>query len=196
MRADEDFEYVSLCKKGDLEAFEALVQKYQKRMLNIALRMTGSYEEACDIVQEVFVSVYRNIGGFEGRAKFSTWIHAIVMNLSRNRLKQMKARLSQEPFSLDDPLPAEDGPLRTEPVSGEVSALERLEKKELQGLVQRCVSALDGEFREVIILRDMQGFSYEEIHDMLKIPQGTVKSRLSRAREAVKDCLKRAMGEL
>jgi len=194
--ADEDYELVSLCKRGEVDAFEALVKRHQKRMLNIAYRMVGNYEDACEIVQDAFVSAYRNIRSFKGKAKFSTWLYTIVINLSKNRLKHLRGQLCYEQSSLDDPLPTSDGEILSEATSNEPSALERLEKSDIQQKVQGCINALDAEFKEVIILRDMQGFTYDEISDMLKIPKGTVKSRLFRAREALKDCLKKVMGDL
>ncbi len=193
---DEDYEFVSLCKKGDVDAFEVLVKKHQKRMLNIAYRMIGNYEEACDIVQDAFVSAYRNIKGFRGRAKFSTWLHTIVINLSKNRLKQLMAQLHREKFSIDNPVLTNNGQIRREFASSEPSAFEGLEKKDIERKVQECINSLDEEFREVLILRDIQGFSYEEINNVLEIPEGTVKSRLFRAREAIKDCLKKVIGDL
>jgi RNA polymerase sigma-70 factor (ECF subfamily) len=193
---DADHGLVSLCKKGDVDAFEVLVIKHQKRMLNIAYRMIGNYEEACDIVQDAFVSAYRSMKGFKGKAKFSTWLCTIVMNLSKNRLKQLKTQLHREKFSIDNPLLTNDGQIKVEPASSEPSALEKLEKRDVQQKVQGCINSLDDEFREVLILRDIQGFSYDEISDLLKSPEGTVKSRLFRAREAVKDCLKKVIGDL
>jgi len=193
---DADYGLVSLCKKGDVGAFEVLVIKHQKRMLNIAYRMIGNYEEACDIVQDAFVSAYRSMKGFKGKAKFSTWLCTIVMNLSKNRLKQLKTQLNREKFSIDNPLLTNNGQIKVEPASSEPSALEKLEKRDVQQKVQGCINSLDDEFREVLILRDIQGFSYDEISDLLKAPEGTVKSRLFRAREAVKDCLKKVIGEL
>ena len=193
---DADYGLVSLCKKGDVDAFEVLVIKHQKRMLNIAYRMIGNYEEACDIVQDAFVSAYRSMKGFKGKAKFSTWLCTIVMNLSKNRLKQLKTQLNREKFSIDNPLLTNNGQIKVEPASSEPSALEKLEKRDVQQKVQGCINSLDDEFREVLILRDIQGFSYDEISDFLKAPEGTVKSRLFRAREAVKDCLKKVIGDL
>jgi len=187
---------VSLCKKGDVDAFEALVKKHQKAMFNIAYRMMGSYEEASDVVQDAFISAFRGIKGFKGRAKFSTWLSAIVMNLSKNRLKQLRARVHHEKYSIDNPLPMNERRAQREPASGEPSPLERLEKKDIQQKVQDCIGSLDDEFRAVLVLRDIRGFSYDEIGDVLKVPEGTVKSRLFRAREAVKDCLKMVMGDL
>jgi RNA polymerase sigma-70 factor (ECF subfamily) len=193
---DEDAEIVSFCKKGNVDAFEELVRKHQKKMLNIAFRMIGNYEDACEIVQDAFVSAYKAIRHFEEKARFTTWLYTIVVNLSRNRLNQLKIKNSREAFSMDDPVPTDSGELAVELASSEPSVLEKLEKRDVQQKVQECINALDNEFREVIILRDMQGFSYEEISDILKMPDGTVKSRLFRAREMLRDCLKRVMGDL
>ncbi|OHE60921.1 MAG: hypothetical protein A2Z47_04210 [Thermodesulfovibrio sp. RBG_19FT_COMBO_42_12] len=193
---DNDYETVSLCKKGDVNAFEALVKKHQKRMLNIAYRMIGNYEDACETVQDAFVSAYRNIKYFEEKARFSTWLYTIVVNLSRNRLKQLKIRSNREVFSLNDPVLTDDSRIRIDPASGEPSILQKLEKKEIRQKVQECINSLDGEFKEALILRDIQGFSYSEISDMLKIAEGTVKSRLFRARDALRKCLKGVSGDL
>ena len=193
---DEDYELVSSCKEGDVDAFEVLVKKHQRRMLNIAYRMIGNYEDACEIVQDAFVSAYRNLKGFKGKSKFSTWLYTIVMNLSKNRLKQLKTQLHREKFSMDNPILTNDGQIKVEPASSEPSVLEKLEKRDVQQKVQGCINSLDDEFRDVLILRDIQGFSYGEISDLLKAPEGTVKSRLFRAREAVKDCLKNVIGDL
>lgn len=196
MAAYEDAELVSSCKVGNIDAFEALVKKYQKKMLNIAYRMIGNYEDACDIVQDTFVSAYKSIKNFEERANFSTWLSAIVINLSRNRLKQMKIQNNREAYSIDNPVLTDEGQINLEPMSNEPSILKNLELKDTQQKVQRCINSLDNEFKEVLVLRDIQGFSYDEISDMLKIPEGTVKSRISRARYAFKDCLKKVIGEL
>jgi len=193
---DEDAKLVSLCKKGNVDAYEVLVKKYQQKMFNIAYRMIGNYQDACDVVQEVFISAYKAIRHFEGKARFSTWLHRIVINLSKNRLNQMKVQDSHEVFSIDDPVHTDNGSLNAEPTSDEPSILERLEKRDVQQKVQGCINSLDNEFKEVIILRDIQGFSYDEISDMLKMPEGTVKSRIFRARELLRDCLKRVMGDL
>ena len=194
--ADEDHELVSLCKKGDARAFEALVEKYQKKMLNTAYRMTGSYEEACEVVQDAFLSAYRAMGKFRGGSRFSTWLYSIVINLSKNRLKQMKSRLHWMAASIDNPAMAGDGQIQTDPPAQDTPILEQMEKSEVQAKVQGCIDDLDPEYREVLVLRDVQGFSYGEIGDILGIPEGTVKSRLFRGRETMKDCLKKSLGDL
>lgn len=194
-RHDDDMAVLSRCRQGDPDAFEALVEKYQKQMLNIACRMTGSYEDACEVVQDAFVAAYRGLGDFGGRSRFSTWLVAIVMNLSRNRIRQMHGRNYQEGISLDDPVDTQGGNMRPEAASPHPDQLEELEEREEQERIQGCIKALDPDFREIIVLRDLQGFSYQEICGMLKIPEGTVKSRLSRARDAVKNCLKKVLGD-
>ena len=192
---DDDLEYVSLCKKGDADAFEVLVRRHEKRMFNIAYRVIGNYDEAGEVVQDAFIAAYKNIKGFKGEARFTTWLYAICINLSRNRLKRLKTRHYREGRSLDDPIMTPDGELLADPPSSEPSALDKLEARDVQQKVQLCINALDAEFREVIVLRDLQGFSYEEISAMLKKPVGTVKSRLFRAREAMRACLQDFMGD-
>ena len=193
---DDDAALVSASAKGDVGAFEQLVARHQKRMLNVAYRLTDDYDEACEVVQDAFVSAYKNIKTFRGQAKFTTWLTAITVNLSKNRLKQMRSRQGHIAFSLDDPVQTDEGLMTIDPPSKEPSVLSVLEKRDFRDRVQECIKALDPAFREVLVLRDMQDFSYEEIGSMLKAREGTVKSRLFRAREAIKDCLKKAVGEL
>jgi len=193
---DEDHEFVSLSKKGNADAFEVLVRKHQKRMFNLAFRMIGNYEEACEIVQDAFISAYKGIKHFEEKARFSTWLCKIVINLSRNCLNKLSVQSHREELSLDDPVFLDDSRIAKSPASDEPSVLERLEKKDIQQKVQGCIESLESDFREVVILRDIQGFSYEEIGDMLNIPQGTVKSRIFRARSVLRECLKEVQGVL
>jgi RNA polymerase sigma-70 factor (ECF subfamily) len=194
--SDDDAALVSSAQTGDLHAFEQLVTKHQKKMLNIAYRLIGDYDDACEVVQDAFVSAHKNIRMFRGDAKFTTWLTTITLNLSKNRLKQVRSRQGHEAFSLNDPIQTDDGMMTMDPPSKEPSVLDKMEKRDIQTRVQDCINALDPDFREVIILRDVQEFSYKEIGSMLKVREGTVKSRLFRARDMVKDCLKRLMGEL
>jgi RNA polymerase sigma-70 factor (ECF subfamily) len=193
---DDDAALVASSQTGNLDAFELLVNRHQKRMLNISFRLTGDYDEACEVVQDAFMSAYKNIKTFRGQAKFTTWLTAITLNLAKNRLKQMKSRQGHAAFSLDDPIRTDDGQMATDPPSNEPSVLDRLVKRDVRNQVQECIEALEQDFREVLVLRDMQDFSYEEIGSMLKMREGTVKSRLFRAREAIKDCLKKAFDTL
>ena len=193
---DDDYEIILRCQKGEVDAFEEIVKKYQKKMFNISYRITGDYNDSAEVVQDAFVSAYKSIRSFQGKSKFSTWLYAIVINLSRNRLKQVRTRAYHEEVSIDDPVESVNGQIKTEPASGDLSALERLEKREINQKVQDCINSLESDFREVVVLRDIQGFSYQEIVALLKIAEGTVKSRLYRAREALRDCLKMAIGDL
>jgi len=192
----DDATLAQACRKGDLAAFECLVERHQRMMINVAFRMTGVYEDACDIVQDAFIAAWRKIGDFRAEAKFSTWLTAIVINLSRNRLQQMQQRERREAYSLNAPLPGSDCDRVPDPPSGARSVLEQLEEAELRRHLQHCIDALSPEFREVLVLRDMQELSYDEVGGALKLREGTVKSRLFRARDAVKECLKKAVGTI
>lgn len=194
--ADDDAALIASARQGDLSAFEALVAKHQKRMLNTAFRIIGDYEDACEVTQDAFVSAYKNLKGFRAEAKFSTWLTTITVNLSKNRLKRVIIRQKREPMSLDAPILTDDGEVMPDPPSKEPSVLDRMEKQDVKKKVQDCIKALEPDFREVLVLRDLQDFSYEEIGGMLKVAAGTVKSRLFRARESVKECLKKAIGSL
>ena len=193
---DPDYDAISRCLNGEDEAFGEILSKYQKRAFNMTYQMVGDYNEAVEVVQDAFISVYKNIRQFKGKSKFSTWFYTIVMNTSRNRLKQMKTRASREKYSIDDPIETDEGQIAIEPASTNPSALERLESHEVQKGVQRCINMLEDEFREAIMLRDIQGFSYDEIRDTLNIAIGTVRSRIHRARLSIKDCMKKLIGEL
>jgi RNA polymerase sigma-70 factor, ECF subfamily len=193
---DEDLQYVLLCQKGETEAFEVLVERHQKKMLNIAFRMTGNYDEACDITQEAFVAAYKSIKTFKAEAKFSTWLYRIVVNYSKNRLKQMSVLNKREGLCIDDPEEKRQEATINPSFVNHDHPGTQIEAREREYHVRKCITSLDDEYREVLVLRDIQGFSYDEIRDILKIPDGTVKSRLSRARNALKDCLIKVMGDL
>ncbi len=192
---NEERELIALCRKGDVDAFEILVKNHQKKMFNIAFRITGSMEDASEVIQDAFVSAYKNLKRFEERSRFSTWIYAITVNTARNRLTQIRARSRHETDSLDDPSSVDEKMTKWQPASDDPSALDTLIKRDQQKSVQECLNRLEQDFREVIVLRDIQGFSYEEISVMLSIAAGTVKSRIFRAREAIKDCLKKLLGD-
>jgi RNA polymerase sigma-70 factor, ECF subfamily len=193
---DEDLEYVILCQRGETDAFEVLVERHQKKMLNIACRMMGDYDEACDVTQEAFVSAYKSIKKFKAEAKFSTWLYRIVVNYSKNRLKQLSGLSKREGVSFDDNTEKRAEEILNQSLINSANPGTQMETREREAHVQKCISSLDEEYREVLVLRDIQGFSYDEIKDILRIPDGTVKSRLSRARNALKDCLTKVIGDL
>lgn len=192
---DDDAGFVARCRRGETEAFAVLVRRHQKRMLNIAYRMIGDYDEACDAVQEAFLSAWRAIGKFRGDARFSTWLCGIVLNEARDRLARRAVRARSEGV-----LPAQSAASDREGPSaafccGQASPAEAVERRERDAQVQQCIGALDPEHREVLVLRDIQGYSYDEIGAMLKLSEGTVKSRLFRARGALKENLLKILGD-
>jgi RNA polymerase sigma-70 factor (ECF subfamily) len=194
--ADDDLEYVTACRRGDTEAFSVLVGRHSKKMLNIAYRMLGDYDESCDVTQEAFLSAFRAIGKFKEDARFSTWLYRIVVNYTKNRLKQRQSLSRHEGASQDETADGQGICTACLAATDGGHPGELLERRELEAQVQKCISALAEDYREVLVMRDIQGFSYEEIQDVLRIPDGTVKSRLSRARLAMKDCLKKIIGDL
>jgi len=190
----DDSALAEASRKGDTAAFETLVRRHQRLLLNVAFHMTGVYEDACDIVQDAFISAWRKIGDFRGEAKFSTWMTAIVINLSRNRLQEMQKNERRNAYSLDAPPGNDERDKKPDPISETKSALQQMEETELRQVVQHCIEKLSPEFREVLVLRDMQDMPYDEVGTALKLRDGTVKSRLFRARDSVKDCIRRAVG--
>jgi RNA polymerase sigma-70 factor, ECF subfamily len=193
---DEDAALVTAWRRGELSSFEALVRKYQKRMLNIAFRITDDYEDACEVTQDAFVAAYKGIDSFRGAARFSTWLTSITLNLSRNRHQQTEAKRRKEVHSNEGLTGGGNSAFTPERPSPGPSALEQLERRVVHERLLQCIKALSIEFREAIVLRDLQDYSYGEICAILNIREGTVKSRLFRARDLVKDCLKRGLGEI
>lgn len=189
----DDTVWVRRCQNGEVEAFAVLVERHQQKMFNIAYRMLGDYGDAGDVVQESFLRAYRSIDRFRGEARFSTWLTRIVINQAHNRLKHTTTRARREVSS--DPIALVDiGGVSGTP-SAEDALIERLDKEASDRRIQECLDALDEEQRTVLVLRDIQGFSYEEIGATLELPDGTVKSRLFRARNTLKGMLLKVLGE-
>jgi RNA polymerase sigma-70 factor (ECF subfamily) len=189
----DDGELVAAFRTGDLDAFEVLVRRHQKAMLNVAYRMLGNYDEACEVAQDAFVAAYKGLANFRGEARFTTWLTTITLNQARNRIEHLASRRRHEAYSLDAPRRGAEGDELDppqDPPSDAPSALDLLEAQAVRKRVEKCIDALPPDFREVLVLRDLRDHSYEEIGTMLNVREGTVKSRLFRAREGVKDCLK------
>lgn len=171
-----DEELIERFQKGDLYAFDLIVKRYKDQLLNFVYRFVGNQEEAEDIVQETFLRVYRKRKAYKRIAKFSTWIYTIAGNLSRTELRRRKRR---KLFSVSD-LGFED---KDYEISDEVYNPESQVDGMLQEeIIQREINNLSPKFRQVIILRDVQELSYEEISKIIKVPIGTVKSRVNRGR--------------
>jgi RNA polymerase sigma-70 factor (ECF subfamily) len=177
-------------KQRDEQAFNEIVRLHGDKVFSLVYRMIGSRAEAEDIAQEVFVTVFKTIEGFRGEAKFSTWLLRIAANQCKNRIKYL-ARRATDPGGLDDSGDVAASP-HAAPLSGQIDGPDVLmEAAELEGLMQRAIGELDEEHRLLVVLRDVEEMSYQEIGEITSLPEGTIKSRLHRARMAIKEWLDR-----
>ena len=183
---------IERCKTGDEKAFAEIVTHYQKKVFNLSYRMLGNFEEAKDIAQEVFISVFKSIKDLKEEIKFDAWLTQITLNHCRNRWKYLKRRQYFNSDSLDDPVETEDGTMPREIDDPSDNPETLYEKKMIQQFIQKGLLKLKEEQRGLLVLRDLQGFSYEEIGDMLGLPEGTIKSKLHRARMDLKEVLERS----
>ncbi|OGP92920.1 MAG: hypothetical protein A2156_10200 [Deltaproteobacteria bacterium RBG_16_48_10] len=184
-------EVIEGCKAGDRKAFEKMVLFYQKRVFNYAYRMLGHMEEAKELAQEVFVSVFESIQGLREEAKFEAWLRQIILNQCRNRWKYLKRRHYFNMDSIDDPIETEEGEVAKPFFDPSDNPGAIYEKKMVQEWIQRGLLRLKEDQRELVVLRDLQGLSYEEMGKLLNLPEGTVKSRLHRARMDLKEILEK-----
>ena len=170
---------VQQAKAGDRNAFAALVSAYEGKIYNLALRYLGNREDAMDASQEVFLRVFRFLPGFQEESGFSTWIYRIGVNVCKDMLVKRNKR---NELSLE--LPDDEDDYRTVEVSDERYDPQAIvEQSDLRESLASAIAELPQQQREMIVLRDIQGLSYEEIGQVLCLESGTVKSRLSRARE-------------
>ena len=173
---------IERCRTGDAASFTPLVRMYQDRVYNLCFRMCGAHAEAEDFAQEAFVRAYQSIDRFDGRARFYTWLFRIAVNLVISR-RRRTARVRMQPLDGDG-----DGRAWTAGAvdGGPVAAACENER---HMLVHAALAELDEEQRCIITLRDLESLSYDEIADILNVPAGTVKSRLHRARMALREKL-------
>jgi RNA polymerase sigma-70 factor (ECF subfamily) len=185
----DDLRLVERAQNRDGEAFQTLVLRYQDRVYNTAFRLTGDRTLAEDLTQEVFFKAYKALKKFKGKSSFSTWLYRITVNACTSEWRKAGAqkRGKEIPF----PTAGEDGEGRQwEPASEGGNPGEQAERSERNLLVQKAIEELEGDYRTVVVLRDIEGFSYEEIADIIERPVGTVRSRLHRARMELKEKLK------
>lgn len=177
---------IQLAKEGDLNAFNRLVLAYQELALNQAYRLIDDLDAAEDATQEAFISAYRNLSSFRG-GSFRAWILRIVTNACYDELRRRKRR----PTTPLEPLDAEEEEVESPHWLADPDALpeEKAELAELNEVIQECLNGLPEDFKAVVVLVDLQGFDYTETAAALGKPVGTVKSRLSRARLRLRDCL-------
>jgi RNA polymerase sigma-70 factor (ECF subfamily) len=181
-QALDDNQLVTSYLDGAALAFDVLVERYQARLLNFVYRTVGDRERAEDLVQEVFIRVYRHLARFDQSKKFSTWIYTIASNLAKNELRN-RARNPLVYFqTMTSGWEDEDRPLEFEDSSARPD--DAFERRHLRELVDAAVRRLPAHHRQVFVLRELEGRSYEEIAEMTSCNLGTVKSRLNRARAA------------
>ncbi len=173
-------------QNGSIESFEKLIDKYQLLAFNIAYKMIGNREDASDAAQEALVKVFKSIKKFKGDSSFSTWLYRIVTNTC---IDMTRKNNKLKTYSLNNPIETEDGNIERE-VRDEGNLPEDIcEKKEINQKLHRAIGKLPEKYRVVIILRDIEDFTYDEISEITNITLGTVKSRISRARLMLKEIL-------
>jgi RNA polymerase sigma-70 factor (ECF subfamily) len=191
LRGLDDSAVVGVFLEGEERAFEELVERYQARLLNFVYRTIGDREKAEDLVQEVFIRVYRHLHRFDRSKKFSTWIYTIASNLAKNELRNR----SRNPLVLFQGIKKQwqedERPLQFEDATSRPDDLYR--KRHLRELVEQTVEQLPEHHRQVFVLRELEGKSYEEIAEITSCNLGTVKSRLNRARNSFAEIIAPAL---
>lgn len=171
---------------GEPAAFGQLVVRYQDRLYNALVRVTGSAEDARDVAQDAFVQAFLKLDTFRGNAAFFTWLYRIAFNLAMSHARRGRPVESLDAAKLDRGL---------EPIDGQLTPEAELADREQVALVHRSLAALSAEYRQIIVLRELEDCSYEQIAEILDLPIGTVRSRLFRARLALRDRLASAMNK-
>lgn len=175
-------------RQGEDSAFDELVALFQRPMFNLAYRMLNNYEDANDAAQDIFIKVYNSLDKFRGDSKFSTWLYTLGSNTCRNKIRKRNRINQREVVSLDDTFEDSDNSKLTF-VDPAADAIELIKNKEVKELVEKAISELGDDYQRVIIMRDLEHLTYEEVAQATGSSMGTVKSRLSRARALVKEKL-------
>ena len=179
---------VKKSREGDYSSFEELVKRHEKKIYNLCYRLTGSREDANDALQETFLQAFRKLSSFKGKSKFSTWLYRIAVNVCLMRKRKEK---KMKTVSLDVPILTRkaDEIKRELPDDWSKNPLATLENEEIRGILSNAIDSLPEEYRTVLVLRGVNGFSNEEVAKMLEISLPAVKSRLHRARLFLRDTL-------
>ena len=179
MSDELELQIIEKVRRGDTNAFGYLVEKHQKLVYNLALKMLGNPEDAEDAAQEAFIKAYRSIESFRGDSKFSVWLYKLTNNVCLDMLR--KRREATVSLSVEDENGSDDTEI--EIADARFSPDDVYEKKEMLEALRKGLSELDEEFRSVLVLREVNGLSYDEIGKVLNLDPGTVKSRIFRARK-------------
>ncbi len=191
IRAEEQ-ELVRELKSGSEQAFALLIARYSQPIYSLISRSLRDPSEAADVTQEVFVKVFRSISGFHGEASLRTWIYRIALHETSNQRRWWNRHKRQE-VTMDAPLENEEGEctcLAETLATGDASPFEQASRTETRHRVEAALRNLPDAYREVVVLREIEGFGYEEIAEILNVNLGTVKSRLTRGRAALREHLK------
>ena len=186
---NEDYRVIKLCLKGKTEAFAELVERYGRRVYNLAFRLTGNAEKSKDIAQEAFIKVYRSLDKYDPKYKFSSWLLKTVSNLciDYHRTKpDSTASLEVILASHAESSILSDIAVRQQRIDGLEA---RLEAKELGKVIREGIELLPIDYKSVVVMRHIQNFSYKEISEILNLPMGTIKARIHRARKLLKGFL-------
>ncbi|MBE7037161.1 MAG: sigma-70 family RNA polymerase sigma factor [Ruminococcaceae bacterium] len=180
---------IKKAQEGDVEAFEQLIRDYEKRILNYCFRMMGNLSDAEDAAQEVFVKIFRFIDSFNGQSSFSTWLYRIASNVCLDLLRKAKRQPKDTVSIYQENDEGEEYSIAIEDT--EPDPYERAQLSEAQKVLKEALNQLSDEHKQVIILRDIEGLSYEEIAEAMGTAPGTVKSRINRARQMLKKLLEK-----
>ena len=193
---EKEREFVARLVARDESAFNELVVTYERRVFALVFRMLNRRDEAEDLAQEVFVQVFKAIDSFRGESKLSTWIYRIAVNLCKNRLKYLARRHLRDQADADGMGERNAFTSAKGVIVGETTRPDEvLEGNQLEAVVQRSIEKVDPDFRAVMVLRDVEELSYEEIGAITGLAEGTVKSRIHRGRAQLRALVEVAMGE-
>jgi len=182
----DDLKIIESCLLGNTQIFSRLIDSYKNMVYNLAYRMSNNPHEAEDISQEAFLRAFQSLAHFNPSYKFSTWLYQITLNIIRDRFKKKELNY----VSLDTPVETDDSELYPQPADFTNNPEQIIDQQEKTQAIQQAILSLPLKYREVIVLRHLQDLSYIEIANILKLPTGTVKVRLYRARELLRKNLK------
>ena len=186
----EDIELITVFKAGDKMAFDTLVLRHKDMVFNLCYRFLGDFQDANDTAQDVFIKAYKALKRFRAESSFSTWIYRIALNTCKNRIKSLEHRYREQTRSLDNPGKSGNDNPPMEIADDSPSPPEALESKERSMIIQKAIHSLPKAKKEMVLLRDMEGLSYEEIMNITGLNIGTVKSKIARARSDLREKLK------
>ncbi|MCA1596311.1 MAG: sigma-70 family RNA polymerase sigma factor [Chloroflexi bacterium] len=189
----DEGELIRRCQRGDTEAFNRLVERHHSRIYNYAFSLTRNHDDAMDVAQDAFVRAWANLKSFRGDSSFVTWMTRITRNLF---LDLQKKRKHDPRISLDELMESQDPSPVREVADDSAGPEAQVLTQERVDVVRAAINSLAEEHREILALYDLQNFSYDEIASILRLPMGTVKSRLNRARRALRDKLLPSRGLL